>query len=233
MKKVSLFLSAIVMAAMMLSSFGSGVSNEESESNEVTIGNQVWMAENLNVDKFRNGDPIPEAKSNEEWEAAGVNKQPAWCYYDNDSANGAKYGKLYNWYAVNDSRGLAPVGYHVPSDAEWSTMINFLDPAADGGENPNMAGGMMKTTGTIEDSAGLWYSPNTAATNSSGFSGLPGGKRNIVGTFSGIGKGAFWWSSSESFTKYAWFRVLNSSTGKIYSTTLVKEIGGYVRCLRD
>lgn len=96
MKKVSLFLSAIVMAAMMLSSFGSGVSNEESESNEVTIGNQVWMAENLNVDKFRNGDPIPEAKSNEEWEAAGVNKQPAWCYYDNDSANGAKYGKLYN-----------------------------------------------------------------------------------------------------------------------------------------
>ena len=88
----------------------------------VTIGTQIWMKENLNVSTFRNGDPIPEAKTAEEWQAAGEAKQPAWCYYDNDSKNGVKYGKLYNWYAVNDSRGLAPVGWHVPDNDEWEVL---------------------------------------------------------------------------------------------------------------
>ena len=92
----------------------------------VTIGTQVWMTKNLDVSTFRNGDTIPQAKTTEEWKRAGENQQPAWCYYDNDPANGAKYGKLYNWYAVNDSRGLAPVGYHVPSDAEWTKLTDFL-----------------------------------------------------------------------------------------------------------
>lgn len=95
-------------------------------SQTVTIGTQVWMTKNLDVSTFRNGDPIPEAKTKEEWKKAGENKQPAWCYYDNNSANGAQYGKLYNWYAVNDSRGLAPVGYHIPSDAEWTILVDFL-----------------------------------------------------------------------------------------------------------
>jgi uncharacterized protein (TIGR02145 family) len=95
-------------------------------SQTVTIGTQVWMKENLNVSTFKNGDPIPEAKTDEEWKKARNNKQPAWCYYDNDLANGAKYGKLYNWYAVNDPRGLAPSGYHVPTDKEWSILTNFL-----------------------------------------------------------------------------------------------------------
>jgi uncharacterized protein (TIGR02145 family) len=97
-----------------------------SKAQTVTIGTQVWMTKNLDVSTFRNGDPIPEAKTDEEWKKAGENKQPAWCYYDNDPANGAKYGKLYNWYAVNDSRGLAPVGYHIPSDAEWTKLEVFL-----------------------------------------------------------------------------------------------------------
>ncbi len=92
----------------------------------VTIGNQVWMTKNLDVSTFRNGDPIPQAKTAAEWKAADENKQPAWCYYDNDPANGAKYGKLYNWYAVNDSRGLAPAGYHIPSDVEWKQLTDFL-----------------------------------------------------------------------------------------------------------
>ncbi len=125
----------------------------------VTIGTQVWMSKNLDVAKFRNGDPIPEAKTDEEWYKAVKNKQPAWCYYENDPANGAKYGKLYNWYAVNDSRGLAPVGYHIPSDAEWTQLTDYL-----GGRD--VAGGKMKsTTG--------WKAPNKDASNSSGFSGLP------------------------------------------------------------
>ena len=99
----------------------------------VKIGSQVWMAENLNASIFRNGDPIPQAKTDEEWNRAGKNKQPAWCYYNNDPANGAKYGKLYNWYAVNDLRGLAPVGYHIPSDAEWTRLTDYLGGAEKAG----------------------------------------------------------------------------------------------------
>ena len=102
------------------------VSNPSGPDKSVTIGTQVWMKENLNVSTFRNGDPIPEAKTAEEWKAAGAAKQPAWCYYDNDPKNGAKYGKLYNWYAVNDPRGLAPVGWHVPTKEELSDLINYL-----------------------------------------------------------------------------------------------------------
>jgi hypothetical protein len=112
--------------------------------------------ENLDVDKFRNGDPIPEAKTDEEWYQATNNKEPVWCYYNNDPANGEKYGKLYNWFAVNDPRGLAPTGYHVPSDAEWTTLTNYL-----GGES--VAGTKMKST--------------------SGFSCLQGGFRSNDGTF--------------------------------------------------
>lgn len=90
--------------------------------NSVKIGNQVWMSENLNVSTFRNGDPIPEAKTNEEWDRAGANKQPAWCYYNNDPRNGAKYGKLYNWFAINDPRGLAPEGWHVSNLDDWNIL---------------------------------------------------------------------------------------------------------------
>ena len=128
MKKVSLILSAVVMTAMMLSSCGDGASTAEGASNEVTIGTQVWMTKNLDVATFRNGDPIPQAKtSDEEWDKAYVDaEQPAWCYFDNLPRNGEKYGKLYNWYAVNDPRGLAPEGWHVPSDAEWTQLTDYL-----------------------------------------------------------------------------------------------------------
>ena len=92
----------------------------------IRIGNQTWMAENLNVDKFRNGDEIPEAKTNKEWQLSGENGQPAWCYYDNDPDNGIKYGKLYNWYAVNDPRGLAPEGWHISTESDWEILIDYL-----------------------------------------------------------------------------------------------------------
>ncbi len=95
-------------------------------SQTLTIGTQVWMTKNLDVSTFRNGDPIPEAKTNEEWIKAGEEGKPAWCYYNNDTVYGRKYGKLYNWYAVNDARGLAPSGYHVPTDTEWGTLETFL-----------------------------------------------------------------------------------------------------------
>lgn len=184
----------------------------------VTIGSQVWMSKNLDVAKFRNGDPIPEAKTDEEWEKAGRNEQPAWCYYKNDPANGAKYGKLYNWYAVNDSRGLAPVGYHIPSDAEWTILTDYL-----GGEN--VAGTKMKTkSGWVKNGNG---------TNSSGFSGLPGGNRIDGGSFYNIGSYGYWWSSSENYAIYAWYRYLSYENGNVDGFSNYKLKGLSVRCLRD
>ncbi len=117
----------------------------------VTIGTQVWMKENLNVSTFRNGDPIHEAKTAEEWEAAGEAKQAAWCYYDNDPKNGTKYGKLYNWYAVNDPRGLAPVGWHVPLDKEWTVLEDFLGGSYESGNRNYNEGNSMKSTNGWND----------------------------------------------------------------------------------
>jgi len=184
----------------------------------VTIGTQVWMTKSLDVSTFRNGDPIPEAKTNEEWEKAGENQQPAWCYYNNYPANGAKYGKLYNWYAVNDSRGLAPSGYHIPSDAEWTILTDFL-----GGDE--VAGTkMMSKSGWAENGNG---------TNTSGFSGLPGGYRNSSGTFTNFGNVGYWWSSTEGDTSSAWYRYLVYGTGNVYRYNYNKHFGFSVRCLRD
>ena len=190
----------------------------ESYAQTVTIGTEVWMTKNLNVDKFRNGDPIPQAKTDDEWKKAGVNKQPAWCYYENDPANGAKYGKLYNWYAVSDSRGLAPVGYHIPSDAEWTILSDYLGGA-------EKAGAKMKSKqGWAEDGNG---------TNTSGFSGLPGGSRYYSGTFYTIGKCGYWWSSTEGSTANAWYRGLGYKYGGVSRYYDDKEVGFSVRCLRD
>jgi uncharacterized protein (TIGR02145 family) len=185
--------------------------------NEVTIGNQVWMISNLNVDKFRNGDPIPHAKTDDEWNSAGFNQQPAWCYYGNDPANAAKYGKLYNWYAVNDPRGLAPEGWHVPSDDEWTVLTNAL-----GGDD---AGTKMKSTnGWNEDGNG---------TNTSGFSGLPGGNRFGSGSFGSLGKIGVWWSSPEYSTSNARCRSLFYPIGSVSRHDSNKDLGLSVRCLKD
>jgi len=184
----------------------------------VTIGTQVWMTKNLDVSTFRNGDPIPQAKTNEEWVKAEENEQPAWCYYDNNPANGEKYGKLYNWYAVIDARGLAPTGYHIPTDAEWTELTDYL-----GGDKK--AGAKMKSkTGWKENGNG---------TNRSGFSGLPGGDRNSSGSFLGIGKFGYWWSSTESSTGPAWGRNLDYDNGLVSRYYLRKTNGFSVRCLRD
>jgi uncharacterized protein (TIGR02145 family) len=141
-------------------------SNEPEIYASIKIGSQVVMKKNLNVSHYRNGDRIPQVKGPDKWAALTTG---AWCWYNNDSANGAVYGKLYNWYAVNDPRGLAPEGWHIPSDAEWTTLTTFL-----GGEG--VAGGKMKERGITH-----WIYPNTDATNSSGFTGLPGGVRYFLG----------------------------------------------------
>ena len=192
--------------------------------NSVKIGTQVWKIKNLNVSRYRNGDSIPQVKGKNAW---AYLKTGAWCYYNNDPATGAIYGKLYNWYAVNDPRGLAPVGWHVPSDAEWTALSNFL-----GGDA--VAGGKMKSTGTIEAGTGLWYAPNADATNSSGFTGLPGGNRYYDGTFSSISLYGTWWSSTENGSDYAWFRYLSYDGGSIKKEDyLSKNYGLSIRCLKD
>jgi len=191
----------------------------------VTIGNQVWKSKNLNVDRFRNGDPIPQAKTAEEWERAGKNRQPAWCYYDNNPANAEKYGKLYNWYAVSDPRGLAPRGWHIPSDEEWATLIDYL-----GGDE--VAGGKMKSK---ED-----WNGNGNGANVSGFTALPAGIRyNIYdydgSYFSNIGRTAGWWSSSSGGIGVAWMRQLNSYSNNVDNVAWEnnnKSNGYSVRCIK-
>jgi uncharacterized protein (TIGR02145 family) len=186
--------------------------------NEVKIGTQVWMTKNLDVSKFRNGDLITEAKTEDEWKKAGDNKQPAWCYYDNNSANGAKYGKLYNWYAVSDARGLAPEGWHVPEDREWRVLIEFL-----GGEE--VAGKKMKSKDGWKDFGN--------GTNESGFAGRPGSKRNDYGAFYDLGYGGCWWSSSEADSDFSFMRFLASVDDYAGRTDVLKREGLAVRCIRD
>jgi uncharacterized protein (TIGR02145 family) len=187
---------------------------------EVKIGTQTWMAKNLDVSTFRNGDVIPEAKTAEEWKAASEKGQPAWCYYDNNPENGKIYGKLYNWYAVNDLRGLAPKGWHIPTDGEWTSLTNYL-----GGSE--IAGAKMKSK-----TGWGWYG-NGNGTNSSGFNGLPGGNRGNDETFNYIGKDGYWWSSTEYNTDYAWNRNLYYNNGYVFRYSSNKKSGFSVRCLRD
>jgi uncharacterized protein (TIGR02145 family) len=184
----------------------------------VRIGRQIWMTTNLNVDRFRNGDPIPQARTDEEWERAGETGSPAWCYYNNDPANGSKYGKLYNWYAVNDSRGLAPVGYHIPSGQEWAVLTDFL--------------GVKDGVGTKMKSTSGWAN-NGNGNNSSGFSGLPGGLRGNEGIFYDVGYFGYWWHSTTNGPFIGWSCALFYDIGEIHSFTRFKNAGLSVRCLRD
>lgn len=188
----------------------------EDTISKVDIGSQTWMTYNLDVTHFRNGDEIPEVKSAEEWRAAGEKQQAAWCYYDNDASNGSKYGKLYNWYAVNDLRGLAPEGWHIPTDTEWTTLSSNL-----GGED--RAGTKMKS------SSG--WSENGNGTNSGGFLGLPGGARNGDGDFSG--NYGYWWSASVTNGTKAWGRSLGSYFSSLYRAINYKGSGFSVRCVEN
>jgi uncharacterized protein (TIGR02145 family) len=186
------------------------------QNGEVQIGNQVWMTKNLNVSSYRNGDPIPQVIDPTQWANLTTG---AWCYYNNDPANGQIYGKLYNWYAVNDPRGLAPINWHVATDMEWRIMTDFLTGV--------YVGGKLK-------SKTYWLPPNTGATNSSGFSGLPGGQRNFDGVFYSITIFGLWWTGTQSTAANAWFRGLqyNNATIARYSNGY-KNAGFSVRCIKD
>ncbi|MBK9980964.1 MAG: fibrobacter succinogenes major paralogous domain-containing protein [Chitinophagales bacterium] len=186
----------------------------------VSICCQRWMTKNLDVATYRNGDAIPKVTDDAAWAALTTG---AYCYYLNDSTTyAAIYGKLYNWYAVNDSRALAPEGWYIPTDFEWTTLGSCL-----GGNNG--AGGPMKEMGTTH-----WTTPNTGATNLIGFTGLPGGYRFANGAFTLlVGDSGNWWSSTEANTDDAWFRYLFYSTDNLSRNLNNKRLGYSVRCLRD
>jgi uncharacterized protein (TIGR02145 family) len=212
----------------------------------VAIGSQVWMSTNLNVSTYRNGDVIPQVQDKDTWYKLTTG---AWCYYENNAANGNKYGKLYNWYAVNDARGLAPAGWHIPTDGEWTVLSTYL-----GGED--VAGKKMKSTSGWESwtediicsNCKTWnaeyrgkkecnvcqdtrvngkktYSGN--GINSSGFTGLPGGYRIYYGDFYDVGSSSYWWSASEGWRLSNSYSDLN----RYYYSSM--SYGFSVRCVRD
>ncbi len=260
MKRIVVLFQLITLFLVFLSCDSSNSKNESETplETEVKIGNQVWMIKNLDVNTFRNGEAIPEAKTEDEWIKAGEEGKSAWCYYENDPKNGEKYGKLYNWYAVVDPRGLAPKGWHVPSDAEWSSLINYL-----GGNE--IAGKKMKSKHGWKGNIPVGYKvcPNCSSWNAeyrskvpchvckdkrfvkalknvksgngtfeSGFMGLPGGSRYTV-NYLLIGDHGYWWSSTEYNINTAWARALSSFGGNVSSGNDSKVDGLSVRCLRD
>ncbi len=183
----------------------------------VTIGTQTWMAENLKVTKYNDGAAIPNVTDATAWSELTTG---ALCDYENTPSNSETYGKLYNWYAVNTGK-LCPTGWHVPSDAEWTELTDYL-----GGTS--VAGGKLKETGTTH-----WASPNTGATNETGFTALPGGYRDFSGAFDGIGVHGYWWSATEGSTSYAWSRFMLNDDSSVYRNYFSKEVGFSVRCVRD
>ena len=196
----------------------------------VTICTQTWATKNLDVTTYSDGTPIPQVTDPSAW---GNLTTGAWCYNNNDPANGTVYGKLYNWYAaagIYDAaslanpalrKNLAPTGWHVPTDAEWTTLTTCL-----GGEI--VAGGKMKETGTAH-----WTTPNTAATNSSGFTGLPGGLLANMSSFNNFGYSGYWWSSTQNDPTDALYRSLDYYTGSVTSVSFPMTYGFSVRCLKD
>ena len=195
----------------------------------VKIGNQVWMSENLKTTKYNDGTTIPNVTDNTAWAALPTG---AYSWYNNDATTyKATYGALYNWYAVdnnpstkaasNGGKNVCPTGWHVPSDAEWTTLTTFL-----GGEA--VAGGKLKETGTTH-----WTAPNTGATNETGFTALPGGSRGGYGTYGSIGNYGNWWSSTESSATYAWGRYMGYDDAGVGRGGGSKQYGFSVRCVRD
>lgn len=184
----------------------------------IQIGSQEWMAENLRTTKYNDGSVILQTNNYQNWQSSNVG---AWCWYDTSAIYEPSYGKLYNWYAVNDSKGLCPTGWHVPTDADWTTLTNFL-----GGESG--AGGKLKEKGLAH-----WLSPNIDATNESGFTGLPGGFRESNGTFFEFGTYGSWWTGTEYQTNFAWYRNLYTINGDVGRFTTGKNPGRAVRCLKN
>jgi uncharacterized protein (TIGR02145 family) len=184
----------------------------------IKLGVQWWMAENLKTSRFNNGNIIPEIQNGVEW---FNNESAAWCHYDNDAQYDAVYGKLYNFYAVKDSRNICPAGWHVPSHTEWEVLERFL------GKSTRM-GGDLKQQGTTH-----WYQPNVGATDKYGFGALPGGRRYVAAAFTGMRFEGHWWTSTEAMDNTALTRALGFDSERLEGDAMKLGFGYSVRCVRD
>jgi uncharacterized protein (TIGR02145 family) len=223
----------------MVGSTGGGLIDVENQSyGSVVINGKEWMRKNLEVSKYKNGDLIPQVTDVAQWDALTTG---AWCYYENDSANGPVYGKLYNWYAINDSRGLAPTGWHIATDADWTSLNDYLGGA-------NVAGKKLKDNTTTS----TWDVTTNSATNESGFSGLPGGAGYLnyhlpapttppvtpplSDLFKGKTKVTYWWSATTTGSTAAdlvWVRNINSSSDQLVRSGVIKSSALSVRCVKN
>jgi len=215
--KKSMFIVIVLLVTLFAT-----ISCNQKPINEVQIGNQIWMTKNLDVDTFKNGDQLYAALSYEEWVYAIKNQIPAWCFYNFNPENGVLFGRLYNWYAVNDDRGLCSDGWHVPSDEEWTILEDFL-----GGKK--IAGDKLK-------SIDLWANNDNGisgnGSNESGFDGKPGGVLE-EGKSKYKGERGYWWSSTQNDNYQSWYRYLNYNNGDIKRYTHGKSVGMSVRCIRN
>lgn len=219
MKKATLILRFLIIACALPFVANSQVTDIDGNVYKiVTIGKQKWTGENLKTTKFNDGTSIQLVTDNYAW---GNLKTPGYSWYKNDPVTyKATYGALYNWYAVNTGK-LCPVGWHVPSDADWTVLTNYLG-------DTSLAGGKLKETGTSH-----WSSPNTGATNETGFTALPGGNRHVVQQFNYVGRFGNYWSGTTINANYSWFIVLFNDNSTIYRGEGRKRNGHSVRCLQD
>lgn len=186
----------------------------------INIGGQIWMAENLNVSKFRNGELIPEAKTKAEWDNASRNSKPVWCYYQNREENGEIYGKLYNWDAVNDSRGLAPENWNIPSVEDWEKLSINL-----GGDE--IAGGKLKSN--------VGWELGANGTDEVNFKALPGNSRYFNGDFeptNNNGQFALWWTSMEAFPEHSFHVQIHSSQDNFNVSVTPQGMGYSIRAIK-
>lgn len=187
----------------------------------ITIGTQTWMGENLRTTKYRNGDDLPHIISETQW---GQLDSGAWVWYGHNANNENIYGKLYNWYASTDSRGLCPEGWHLPSKEEWQILETYANQV-----NCGALEGNLKEAGFEH-----WDSPNGSATNELGFTGLPGGiRRTNGGLFSDLGSIGRWWTSTEAFSSTAWAFRLWALDGELFGYDWPKKTGCSIRCLKN
>lgn len=185
----------------------------------IKIGSQIWMSENLQATKFRNGDPIPKVTENANWSDL---KTGAWCDYKNNPENSIIYGKLYNFYAVSDPRAIAPKGWHIPTVTEWQTLLDFLGGSVE-------AGGKLKEAGNTH-----WAEPNTGATNETGFSALPGGCCfGGMEQFYDIGKIGYWWTATPANGSDAAHRIMYNNNNSVASYNGNRRVGYSIRCVKD
>ena len=190
------------------------------DGNEYPIcrfGDQIWMAANLKVRHFRNGDPIQECSDSQAYSLAGQKGQPAWCYYNNQEENGKIYGALYNWFAAHDPRGIAPEGWRIPTEKDWAALESYSQ------LNP-------QPSSLLKDPS-YWGMKELRQTNS--FNALPGGSRGINGAFGGLGVNGYWWSYISNPPELSWGRKITKTHNKLEQIDSFQRFGFSIRCIKE